>query len=800
MATKKRWLSGMLALVMVLQLLAVNLNVNGAASSELLTNGGFESDVWDQTNWSIAPNDWDKVTIEQFSYADKTAVTAGSSYGSKGLTYWMKDTNTGYEDIYLGQNVTLQPGTYRLSADVMGENSTILLRADSIFMDTAASCAGWNQWSTVSFDFIVDTASEVYVGAVITGTANGYGYLDHFSLTKVSNEDAVDSDIYVKKVENLSDDFIMGADVSSIISLEDSGVKFYGFNGQEQDIFKTMSESGINYVRVRVWNDPYDSNGNGYGGGNNDLAKAIEIGKRATRYGMKLLVDFHYSDFWADPAKQKAPKAWSDYTVSQKETAVYNYTKDSINAIRAQGIDVGMVQIGNETNGSVCGVTGTENMCNIFSAGSRAVREIDSNILVAIHLTDPQKLTPANWATNLNTYQVDYDVLATSYYPYWHGTISNLNSMLSWISETYDKKVMVAETSYVYTLEEGDGHGNTISYEEDLIYPYAASVQGQASSVRDVIDAVASVGDHGIGVFYWEAAWLPVGTASNAAANKLLWERYGSGWASSYAGDYDSEDAGRWYGGSAVDNQALFDFTGKPLESLNVFNYVKTGTNAARVITIVNQPEVTVEVGNTLTLPETVKVTYNTAETEDLAVTWKQSSVNAVNLQAAGTYTVTGNLSDGREATCIVIVKYPNLFTNSGFESSDMSMYTISQSYAFRSAEDPYEGEYALKFYNASALDFTVERTLTLQPGTYHFSMKVQGGNAGSSPNNYIYVTRSSVTAGTDSITLDGWNVWDTPSVTFSVSKAGTYKFGMAINSGAGCWGTSDAWEVYKAQ
>ncbi len=122
---------------------------------------------------------------------------------------------------------------------------------------------------------------------------------------------AIESDIYVQKVENLSDDFIMGVDVSSVISLEQSGVKFYGWDGQEQDIFATLKESGVNYIRVRVWNDPYNADGNGYGGGNNDLAKAVEIGKRAAAQGMKLLVDFHYSDFWADPAKQKTPKAWN---------------------------------------------------------------------------------------------------------------------------------------------------------------------------------------------------------------------------------------------------------------------------------------------------------------------------------------------------------------------------------------------------------------------------------------------------------------------------------------------------------
>ena len=161
--------------------------------------------------------------------------------------------------------------------------------------------------------------------------------------------------LYVKKVENLSDDFIMGMDASSVISLEESGVKYYNYNGEEQDVFKTLAQSGINYIRVRVWNNPFDENGNGYGGGNCDINTALEIGKRATKYGMKLLVNFHYSDFWADPAKQMCPKAWVGMDIDTKANALYEYTRDSLTKLVDAGVDVGMVQIGNETNGAMAG-------------------------------------------------------------------------------------------------------------------------------------------------------------------------------------------------------------------------------------------------------------------------------------------------------------------------------------------------------------------------------------------------------------------------------------------------------------
>ena len=124
--------------------------------------------------------------------------------------------------------------------------------------------------------------------------------------------------IFVEKVEGIPADFIKGADISSVIALENSGVVFYNAEGEVQDIFQTLKEHGINYIRVRVWNDPYDAEGNPYGGGNNDLATAVKIGKRATAQGLKLCVNFHYSDFWADPSKQQAPKAWEGMSIDQK--------------------------------------------------------------------------------------------------------------------------------------------------------------------------------------------------------------------------------------------------------------------------------------------------------------------------------------------------------------------------------------------------------------------------------------------------------------------------------------------------
>lgn len=390
--------------------------------------------------------------------------------------------------------------------------------------------------------------------------------------------------INIQKINGLSKDFIRGVDVSSIISLEQSGVKFYDVWGIRADVFKVLAQAGVSHVRIRVWNNPYDNDGNGYGGGNCDLEKAIEMGKRATRNGLKVLIDFHYSDFWADPAKQKAPKAWQSYTVDQRVDAIYNFTKESLTRIINSGVDVDMVQVGNETGYGFCGcatwdmgsdytVVPFSDLARLMNAGSRAIREINPNILIVVHNTEPQN--SYQWISkDYHDNNVDYDVFASSYYPNIHGSIANLKSELKYIADTYGKKVMVAETQYPYTKDNGDGYANALSEKiEDMKYPI--SVQGQAQHVRDVCQAIHEIGNKGIGVFYWECAWIPVGTVWSD--NEPIWGQYGSGWASKYASEYDHEIAGDYNYGSAVDNQAFFDFNGRPMDSINIFKYIYTG-------------------------------------------------------------------------------------------------------------------------------------------------------------------------------------------------------------------------------
>lgn len=634
--------------------------------------------------------------------------------------------------------------------------------------------------------------------------------------------------VNVEKVENLSADFIKGVDVSSYVSLIESGAVFRDWDGNvidDQQFFDQLKEAGVNYIRIRVWNDPYDTNGNGYGGGNNDLEKAKKIGQWATKAGMKVLIDFHYSDFWADPAKQKAPKAWGTLSVDEKVTEVEKWTKESLMSLIDAGVDVGMVQVGNETTQGICGETQWGNICKIFNAGSAGVRgaasESGKEILVALHFTNPEKEGKyAEIAKTLNDNKVDYDVFASSYYPFWHGTVENLTEVLKNVADTYGKKVMVAETSWATTLDDGDGHENTVRVgNNDIDAQYVFSVQGQANEVRSVIQAIADVGEAGIGVMYWEPAWIPVQVydedAENAEevlnSNKAKWEKYGSGWASSYGGEYDPEDAGKYYGGSAVDNQALFDFTGKPLASLNIFKYVNTGATTPKKIDVITNPAAVAELGTDLAaeLPAVVEAVNNDGTTEEYAVTWNGEDIAAIN--SMGTYVIRGTVTypvgdteESREVLCTLqVLPQNNLLKDGDFENG-YAAWTLDNASAINSkmTENPKRGKQALHFYSGNAFEFTMTQSVTVtETGLYDAYMFVQGGDAGDAQEISISLTNENTSETQKAnTTVDGWRNWKNPTAEGVKANAGDIlTVSIYVKSGAKGWGSIDDVFLYRS-
>ena len=562
--------------------------------------------------------------------------------------------------------------------------------------------------------------------------------------------------LHVKKVENLPGDFIFGMDVSSVLAEERSGVKYFTFDGREADLFQILADSGINAIRVRIWVDPYDDQGHGFGGGNCDTAAAVEIGKRATAAGQKLIVDFHYSDFWADPSKQMVPRAWKGMRIKRKADAVHQHTKDCLTRLKEAGVEIGMVQIGNEINNGMCGEKNWDNVVRLLDAGASAVREVSPDALVVLHFTDPQDSGrflefAKKLADSEKRGRIQYDVFAASYYPFWHGTLENLSSILTEISETYGKKVMVMETSYPYTADDTDFSGNSVSGDSWEDRPYPFTVQGQADCIRDITDAVVNHVPDCIGVCWWEGAWITVGTGS-WEENHEKWEKYGSGWASSYAAVYDPNDAGKYYGGSSWDNQAFFGPDGKPLESLKVFTMMRAGSGTE--------------------IPESPQATAGP----------EQSPVSDP----------AGNQPEH------------NYLTDYSFEDNSSAwvfrnLKRTQQLYVEDKPQDSLTGSKHAHFWSAeeNSVEFTLEQDVKgLPEGKFRFSVSVMGGDCGAT-DIYAYVRiNGKEVARSEQIPIAGWKNWNAGIVPeFDHPAGSSVTVGVYVKcqgEGNGAWGKID--------
>ena len=451
-----------------------------------------------------------------------------------------------------------------------------------------------------------------------------------------------DQKVTIKKVKGMSESSIRGMDISSYLALKKAGVKYYDYEGNETPLLKVLHDNGINYIRIRIWNDPFNADGETYGGGGNDVSTGVEIAKEAAQYDMKVLLDFHYSDFWAEPAVQLIPKAWKkDVNNTEKMCSdVYDFTKESIQKFKDGGANIGMVQVGNEITNGLLGIYSNRDKGESFNviwgdkkkstevnkylkAGIKAVRECTPQALVALHLETPNVW---KYKTIMNTWKrdnVDYDVLGSSYYPFWSiaakaNTPKTLKDVQT-LAASYGKMFAVFETSWVNSLNDGDGTPNSIG-DSTNTGAYEVGPQGQVNELTDLYDTVLSQ-DNGLGTFYWEGAWIPVKAGwTNWEYNKQIADQYGTGWASKGALGY-FPDSKMYYkgkaawGGTSWDNQALFDINGYPLQSLKFYkDSVSKGKEQIIALKIVDKngkevyptQYVKVEVGKTrkITLPK----------------------------------------------------------------------------------------------------------------------------------------------------------------------------------------------------
>lgn len=370
--------------------------------------------------------------------------------------------------------------------------------------------------------------------------------------------------------------FFRGADVSSLRELEALGARFRDRQG-ERDLLELLAAHGVNAVRLRLWNDPWSPEGASYGGGGNDLATTVGLARRVRALGMDLLLDFHYSDFWADPAKQHLPKAWRGFDDDRLAAAIHEFTAHCLAALRDAGAAPTMVQIGNEvTNGLLwpqgkrlaSGTptvgSGMSAVTRFLGAGVRAVRAVSPGTPVMLHLDDGGN--EAMYRAWLDAYLEtgeDFEVIGLSYYPIWHGTLAGLERNLDGLARRYGKELVVVETATGFTTEDYAAHeglgpaerkGMAARPELAANLAHPMTVQGQCDFLRDLGAILRRVeGGRGRGFFYWEPAWIPV---------------KGSGWATAAGLQYLGSPGP---GGNEWANQALFDYRGVALPGLELF-------------------------------------------------------------------------------------------------------------------------------------------------------------------------------------------------------------------------------------
>ncbi len=409
-------------------------------------------------------------------------------------------------------------------------------------------------------------------------------------------------------------DFIKGMDISTLPEEEACGAKFFD-NGVEDDALKILKKYGTNYVRLRLWNDPYSEDGRPYGAGTNDLEKTKILAKRAKDLGMGVLLDLHYSDFWADPGKQNVPKAWKGYSEDELETAVYDFTVAVMEELVSCGAAPTMVQVGNEITNGLLWPTGKkpefDNIAKYINAGIRGVRKVSKDIPVMIHLDNGGfNSMYVEWFDNFVRRGEDFDIIGLSYYPFWHGTLDELSFNMKDMAKRYGKKIAVAEVSMGFSMDDyriyevpenvildvsEKLYGRSFSRDEaikvyrqsknklsvsDSVENYAAFVseldrwmeanlKGKATRAELVEKLPYSMTkegqadfmkdvmqrikdvDGGLGFFYWEPAWVPVP---------------GCGWATDEALLYTGEKGPC---GNEWANQALFDYEGNVLPALS---------------------------------------------------------------------------------------------------------------------------------------------------------------------------------------------------------------------------------------
>jgi arabinogalactan endo-1,4-beta-galactosidase len=332
----------------------------------------------------------------------------------------------------------------------------------------------------------------------------------------------------VHQVEE-ADSFIRGADLSFLPQLEADQAAFFDTTGRNKSALQIFKENGCNTVRIRLWHTPDDLH--------SSLTEVNTFAQRVRDAGMKVWLDLHYSDTWADPGKQYKPADWTTLSLARLKDSVFTYTKKAVLKVHPD-----YVQIGNEINNGFLWETGRitheTQFTDLLKQGIKAVREVDTSIRIMIHYAGYQGAF--HFFGLLKKHDVDYDWMGISYYPWWHGRdMTALRDSLSQLTSTYQKGLVIAETAYPFTLKWYDWTHNIVGDTSQLIPQFPATVEGQKNFLLHLRTIIENL-PRGIGFCYWAPDWISVNGPQSTA-------------------------------GSPWENLALFDFQHHSLPAMSVY-------------------------------------------------------------------------------------------------------------------------------------------------------------------------------------------------------------------------------------
>jgi len=334
--------------------------------------------------------------------------------------------------------------------------------------------------------------------------------------------------------------FLYGADLSTLGRSLAFGARYYDEQGKPTDPLAILEAHGVSFVRLRAWVAPAN--------GANGTEEVVQFAKRVHQAGLRLLIDLHYSDTWADPSHQTKPAAWAHDSFDELLSQVYTYTAGVCAALKEQGIEPDIVQTGNEINAGMLWPDGGTNdwpkLAMLLKRAYAAVKDSLPETQVMLHLANAGDEAGAQgWFDNARSLGVQWDIIGLSYYSYWHGPMSAMTETLRVLHQRYGKPVIIVETAYPFTLSNADNERNVIFFPGQLTAGYPATPEGQERNLEDVVAAAKAGG--AAGLFYWEPTWTAVA---------------GNGW--------DPTDPSS---GDGWENQALFDFAGRALPGLAAF-------------------------------------------------------------------------------------------------------------------------------------------------------------------------------------------------------------------------------------